>query len=142
MIEFNARFGDPETQVVLPRLVTPLSELLLAAATGTLEHKATPTFSEQVAVGVVLASEGYPGEPAIGRELHGLADADAQPGIQVVHAATEQRDGKWFATGGRVLSVVALGDDFADARARAYAALQLITLEGGQARTDIAARVS
>lgn len=142
VIEFNARFGDPETQVVLPRLVTPLSELLLAAATGTLEHRAAPVFSDQVAVGVVLASEGYPGEPEVGRELSGLSDADAQPGIQVVHAATEHRDGRWFATGGRVLSVVALGDDFADARARAYAALELITLEGGQARSDIAARVS
>lgn len=142
VIEFNARFGDPETQVVLPRLRTPLSGLLLAAATGTLEHKALPEFSEQVAVGVVLASEGYPGEPAVGRELKGLGLAGAQPGVQVVHAATESRDGRWFATGGRVLSVVALGDTFADARARAYAALELIELDGGQARTDIAARVS
>ena len=142
VIEFNARFGDPETQVVLPRLHTPLSELLLAAATGTLEHKALPEFSEQVAVGVVLASEGYPGDVATGRELLGLAEAEAQPGVQVVHAATEHRDGRWFATGGRVLSVVALGDTFADARAKAYAALDLITLEGGQHRTDIAARVS
>lgn len=142
VIEFNARFGDPETQVVLPRLRTPLSELLLAAATGTLEHKALPEFSEQVAVGVVLASEGYPGDVATGRELLGLAEADDQPGVQVVHAATEHRDGRWFATGGRVLSVVALGDTFSDARAKAYAALDLINLEGGQHRTDIAARVS
>lgn len=142
VIEFNARFGDPETQVVLPRLRTPLSELLLAAATGTLEHKALPEFSEQVAVGVVLASEGYPGDVATGRELLGLAEADDQPGVQVVHAATEHRDGRWFATGGRVLSVVALGDTFSDARAKAYAVLDLISLEGGQHRTDIAARVS
>lgn len=142
VIEFNARFGDPETQVVLPRMLTPLSEMLLAAANGTLEHKSAPEFSDQVGVGVVLASEGYPGEPAINRELLGLDAAAAQPDVQVVHAATEYRDGKWFATGGRVLSVVALGETFADARTKAYAALKLITLEGGQARTDIAARVS
>lgn len=141
VIEFNARFGDPETQVVLPRLVTPLSELLLAAATGTLEHHAIPEFSDQVAVGVVLASQGYPGDPEVGRELTGLAEADALPGIQVVHAATEHRAGKWVASGGRVLTVVALGDTFGDARSRAYDALAHIHLEGGQSRSDIAARV-
>lgn len=142
VIEFNARFGDPETQVVLPRLVTPLSELLLAAATGTLEHRAMPEFSNQVAVGVVLASEGYPGDPEVGRELTGLAEADALPGIQVIHAATEHRAGKWVASGGRVLTVVALGDTFGDARRRAYDALAHIHLEGGQSRSDIAARVA
>lgn len=142
VIEFNARFGDPETQAVLPRLVTPLSELLLAAATGTLEHHAMPEFSDQVAVGVVLASEGYPGDPEVGRELTGLAEADALPGIQVVHAATEHRAGKWVASGGRVLTVVALGDTFGDARRRAYDALAHIHLEGGQSRSDIAARVA
>ena len=142
VIEFNARFGDPETQVVLPRLVTPLSELLLAAATGTLEHHAIPEFSDQVAVGVVLASEGYPGDPEVGRELTGLAEADALPGIQVVHAATEHRAGKWVASGGRVLTVVALGDTFGDARRRAYDALAHLHLEGGQSRSDIAARVA
>ena len=141
VIEFNARFGDPETQVVLPRLETPLSELLLAAATGTLEHRAAPAFRGQVAVGVVLASEGYPGEPEVGRELTGLIEADALPHVQVVHAATERRGNRWFASGGRVLTVVALGDSFAEARDRAYAALSTIGLEGGQSRSDIALRV-
>jgi len=141
VIEFNARFGDPETQVVLPRLTSPLSDLLLAAATGTLPGSSAPIFSEHVAVGVVLASEGYPGQPETGRELFGLDEAQSQPHVQIVHAATEFRDGRWFATGGRVLTVVALGETFAQARTRAYDALALITLEGGQARTDIALRV-
>jgi phosphoribosylamine--glycine ligase len=141
VIEFNARFGDPETQVVLPRLESPLSELLLAAATGTLAGSAHPAFSGSVAVGVVLASEGYPGQPELGREILGLDRAEAQPHVQIVHAATEFRDGRWFATGGRVLTVVALGASFAEARTRAYEALGMIELEGGQSRTDIALRV-
>ena len=141
VIEFNARFGDPETQVVLPRLKSPLSALLLAAATGTLASQPAPAFHDEVAVGVVLASEGYPGQPALDREIRGLEAAEALPNVSVVHAATLQRDGSWYANGGRVLTVVALAESFAEARSRAYAALELIELEGGQARSDIAARV-
>ena len=142
VIEFNARFGDPETQVVLPRLRSPLSALLLAAATGTLASQPAPAFRDEVAVGVVLASEGYPGQPALDREIHGLEAAEALPNVSVVHAATLNREGSWFANGGRVLTVVALAESFAAARSRAYAALELIELEGGQARSDIAERVS
>ncbi len=140
VIEFNARFGDPETQVVLPRLVTPLSELLLAAATGTLARLPYPRFSDEVAVTVVLASEGYPDAPVTGREITGL---DGLSDVTVAHAATvRDGDGRLVATGGRVLSVVATAPDFAQARRRVYRALESIGLEGGQYRTDIAARVA
>lgn len=141
VIEFNARFGDPETQVVLPRLVTPLSELLLASATGKLGGRARPEFSSDVAVTVVLASENYPDEPVVGREITGLAEATSVDGVHIAHAATAKKSGTLVATGGRVLSVVARGTDFADARTRAYEALNKITLEGSQFRTDIAKRV-
>jgi len=142
VIEFNARFGDPETQVVLPRLVTPLSELLLASATGSLGGRTRPEFSSDVAVTIVLASENYPDTPLTGRPLIGLPEAEAVPGVHIAHAATAQQGSELLATGGRVLSVVARGTDFADARTRAYEALGKITLEGGQFRTDIAKRVA
>ncbi|TFC76915.1 phosphoribosylamine--glycine ligase [Cryobacterium cheniae] len=142
VIEFNARFGDPETQVVLPRLVTPLSGLLLAASTGGLGGLARPVFSADACVTVVLASENYPDAPLTGRALTGLAAASAVPGVTIAHAATSVVDDTLVSTGGRVLSVVAVGDGFTDARARAYEALALITLEGSQYRTDIAARVA
>jgi phosphoribosylamine--glycine ligase len=142
VIEFNARFGDPETQVVLPRLVTPLSALLFAAASGGLGHVARPQFSDEVAVTVVLASEGYPETPITGRVITGLETARAIHGVTVAHAATALSDGQLVATGGRVLSVVATGADFAEARSRAYLALDAIDLEGGQFRSDIALRVA
>ena len=142
VIEFNARFGDPETQVVLPRLVTPLSGLLFAAATGGLGRIPYPKFSDDVAVTVVLASEGYPEEPKTGRPIYGLDSALAIDGVTIAHAATANWDGQFTATGGRVLSVVAVGSDFTDARARAYEALSRITLEGSHYRTDIALRVA
>jgi phosphoribosylamine--glycine ligase len=142
VIEFNARFGDPETQVVLPRLTTPLSELLYAAATGTLAEDDRPTFAPASAVTVVLASENYPGTPITGRPITGLDAADAVSGVHLAHAATRADGDQLVSTGGRVLSVVALGDDFTQARARAYEALNLISLEGAQHRTDIAARVA
>ena len=142
VIEFNARFGDPETQVVLPRMTSPLSTYLLAAASGTLRAHPAPTFSPEVAVVVVVASEGYPGEVVTGRELTGLDEAAAVPGVHLVHAATTRGPGgEWIATGGRVLGVVARGTDFAAARSRAYEAVGMIGLDGGQYRTDIAARV-
>jgi phosphoribosylamine--glycine ligase len=139
VIEFNARFGDPETQVVLPRLVTPLSGLLFAAAAGELGTLERPEFSEQVAVTVVLASEGYPDEPITGRPITGLDDLDD---VTIDHAATAASGDGYLATGGRVLSVVALADTFAGARTKVYAALERIQLEGGHYRTDIAERVS
>ena len=142
VIEFNARFGDPETQVVLPRLITPLSGLLLAASTGALAGVRRPEFSAEAAVTVVLASEGYPGTPITGRPLSGLDAASTVPGVTIAHAATDAPDGALVSTGGRVLSVVAVGRDFGEARARAYLALGRIGLEGAQFRTDIAARVA
>ena len=142
VIEFNARFGDPETQVVLPRLVTPLSGLLLAAATGSLGNHESPRFSTDVAVTVVLASEGYPEGAVSGRPLRGLDDATAVAGVHVAHAATARLDDRLIATGGRVLSVVAEGSDFTEARGRVYDALSRIELEGGQYRHDIAERVA
>lgn len=138
VIEFNARFGDPETQVVLPRLRSSLSTLLFAAATGRLTELQRPEFSDDVAVTVVLASEGYPESPITGRPIRGLDDVT---GVRIVHAATAEGSGELLATGGRVLSVVATAADFAEARRRVYGALEHISLEGGQYRTDIAARV-
>lgn len=142
VIEFNARFGDPETQVVLPRLVTPLSGLLLAAATGALGGLPHPEFSDDACVTVVLASEDYPDAPRTGRPISGLEAAAAVPGVRVLHAATARDGDRVVATGGRVLNVVARAADFAEARARAYQALEQIGLEGSHYRTDIAARVS
>jgi phosphoribosylamine--glycine ligase len=141
VIEFNARFGDPETQVVLPRLVTPLSELLFAASTGQLAGRPHPEFSDDVAVTVVLASEGYPVTSAPNRPITGLDEAAAVEGVTIAHAATARTADGFCSTGGRVLSVVATGSDFAKARARAYEAIGHIGLEGGQYRTDIALRV-
>ena len=149
VIEFNARFGDPETQVVLPRLETPLSGLLFAAATGALGSLPRPVFRPDAAVTVVLASEGYPDSPETGRAIAGLDAAASVPGVHVAHAATAigapaGRGGAapLIAIGGRVLNVVAVGRDFAEARRRAYEALGHLRLEGGQYRTDIAARVA
>ena len=140
VIEFNARFGDPETQVVLPRLVTPLSELLLAAASGTLEDQPRPVFSDRKAVTVVLASEGYPAAPVTGRPITGLPVTAEN--VHVAHAATRVEGDELLATGGRVLNVVATGDTFAAARTAAYEALSTIGLEGSHHRNDIAARVA
>jgi phosphoribosylamine---glycine ligase len=142
VIEFNARFGDPETQVVLPRLQTPVSELLLAAATGGLGRQTQPKFADAVAVTVVLASEGYPEAPITGRPINGLDLAAAVDGVTIAHAATALAGEQYVATGGRVLSVVATAPTFAEARAKAYEALGHIELQGSHYRTDIALRVS
>lgn len=142
VIEFNARFGDPETQIVLPRLETPLADLLMACAEGTLEEHAAPTFRDEAAVTVVLASEGYPAATITGREITGLDDAQEVDGVHITHAATAVENGALIATGGRVLNVVGTGSTFAQARERAYEAIGRIGLEGGQFRTDIAAAVT
>jgi phosphoribosylamine--glycine ligase len=141
VIEFNARFGDPETQVVLERLDSSLANLLLATATGRLASVPEPQFSSNVAVTVVLASEGYPDAPETGRAISGLSDALDVDGVSIAHAATAHTDGGFVSTGGRVLSVIASGSDFADARARVYDALGRISLDGAHYRNDIAERV-
>ncbi|CAB4536188.1 MAG: phosphoribosylamine--glycine ligase [Actinobacteria bacterium] len=142
VIEFNARFGDPETQVVLRRLLTPLESLLHKAAAGHLEAAPEPEFSNDVAVAVVVASEGYPDTSAPDRELSGISEAESVEGVEVCVAAAKEVDGKLFANGGRVLSVVALGKDFKHARKHAYDAVAHIKLDGSHFRTDIAAKVA
>ena len=142
VIEFNARFGDPETQVVLARLTSPLAPLLLAAAQGDLTAVAPPKFSKNVAITVVLASEGYPENPRTGREIDGLDALALNKQVRIAHAGTGFDGTQLLATGGRVLSVVSTGKDFEQARERAYAALEKISLEGSYYRRDIAQGVS
>ena len=140
VVEFNARFGDPETQVVLPLLATPLAGLLRAAATGRLDTVGKLTWREQAAVTVVLAAAGYPGPPRTGDVVGGLAAAQAYPGVRVIHAGTARApDGSVVSAGGRVLAVTGLGPDLAAARTLAYRGLARIELPGGQWRADIAA---
>ncbi len=139
VIEFNARFGDPETQVVLARLRTPLAGLLRAVATGRLAEVEPPHYDDGAAVTVVVASGGYPEAPRTGDPIGGLEEAGAVEGAYVLHAGTRAVDGGVVSTGGRVLSVVGVGADLAQARDRAYAATALIDLPGGQHRSDIAA---
>jgi phosphoribosylamine--glycine ligase len=140
VIEFNARFGDPETQVVLARLKTPLGALLLAAATGDLAAQPPLQWSDQAAVTVVLAASGYPGTPRTGDVIAGLSTAVGETEAWVLHAGTRRvDDGDVVSAGGRVLSVVGVGDDLEQARNTAYTALRRLTLDGSHYRTDIAA---
>ena len=138
VVEFNARFGDPETQVVLARLVTPLAVVLRAAATGHLGDLPPLRWRKQSAVTVVIAAHGYPGTVRSGDPITGLAAAEQVDGVHVLHAGTALADGALVAAGGRVLSVVALGADLAAARAAAYAGVDRIKLPGSHHRTDIA----
>ncbi|KAF0647281.1 MULTISPECIES: phosphoribosylamine--glycine ligase [Streptomyces] len=140
VIEFNARFGDPETQVVLARLRTPLAGVLLHAANGTLDAQPPLTWRDEAAVTVVVAAHNYPGSPRTGDPITGLdevAEADA-PHAYVLHAGTKRDGDAVVSAGGRVLSVTATGADLAQARERAYAAVGRIRLDGSQHRTDIA----
>ena len=139
VIEFNARFGDPETQVVLARLRTPLAGLLRAAATGRLAQAEPLRWSEGAAVAVVVAAPGYPAAPRTGDPVTGLDEAGHEEGCWVLHAGTADVGGTVLSSGGRVLSVVGTGPDLATARDRAYRAVAHIALAGGQYRTDIAA---
>ena len=143
VIEFNARFGDPETQVVLARLRTPLARVLLASATGSLADTGPLEWSTDAAVTVVLAAAGYPESPRTGDPIEGLAAAREVPGVSVFHAGTAAgADGQIVSAGGRVLSVTAIGADLGQARERAYAALERIHLEGAHHRSDIALTAS
>lgn len=140
VVEFNARFGDPETQAVLARLLTPLSTVLYAAATGTLDGIEPLHWSDDAAVVVVIAAEGYPAAVATGDEITGLDEAAAIPGVQILHAGTASGPGEQpVSSGGRVLSVVGTGSDLEAARACAYAAVDRIGLRGSHHRRDIAA---
>ncbi len=141
LVEFNARFGDPETQVLMLQLESDLVPYLMAAATGRLAELPPPTWNGQAAVCVVMASNGYPDAPQTGSVIKG-AEADFGPDVVVFHAGTKRReDGALVAAGGRVLNVCALGDDLETARVKAYGAIARIDWPGGFWRTDIGRRV-
>ena len=136
VIEFNVRFGDPEAEVILPRLEDDLLPLLLACARGALRGD-PPRFCPDTALAVVMAARGYPGEPLRGSRLRGIEDAEAAQGVAVFHGGTRAVEGAIFADGGRVLTVTALGGDLADARERAYSAVDRIKWPEGFFRRDI-----
>ena len=139
VVEFNARFGDPETQVVLANLRSPLGRVLLAAATGTLDQLPPLIWDPGFAVTVVVAAHGYPANARTGDLVAGLEDAARVVGVQVFHAGTTVTStGDIVSSGGRVLSVTAHGQSLAQARERAYMAVDLIGLEGSHHRRDIA----
>lgn len=143
VIEFNCRFGDPDIQPVLAVLESPLGELLSAAAQGRLADVPAPAFRDAASVTVVLASAGYPESSSKGDVITGVGAANGVSDVDVIHAGTALVDGadgpQLVTAGGRVLAVRAIGYDVADARARAYAAADLISFEGLQRRSDIAA---
>ncbi len=138
VIEFNARFGDPETQALLAVLKTPLSALLSGAATGTLGEVGMPQWRTDSAVTIVMAAAGYPESPRNGDVITGVETADDLDGVDVIHAGTALVDGELVTAGGRVLSVTATGSDLAEARDRAYAGVAAISFDGAHSRTDIA----
>lgn len=135
VIEFNARFGDPETQVLLPRLKTPLASLLYRAATGNLTTDGPLEWSDEAAVTVVLAAEDYPAAPKIGDPITGIQSIE---GADVYQAGTKIQDGTLHSAGGRVLSVTGLGATLTEARVKAYEAIAKISLRGAHYRRDIA----
>ncbi len=137
VVEFNCRFGDPETQVVLALLDTPLAGLLLACANGTLKEHAPLRWKAGAAVTVVIAAEGYPGTPAAGDEV---TIGELPEGVAVLHAGTRLEEGLVLTSGGRVLSVTATGLSLAEARTRAYEGVAAVELRGGFSRSDIAAK--
>ncbi|MCX4824162.1 phosphoribosylamine--glycine ligase [Streptomyces sp. NBC_01142] len=144
VIEFNARFGDPETQVVLARLKTPLAGVLLNAAQGTLDVQAPLRWRDEAAVTVVVASHNYPDTPRTGDPIEGLDEVTAKdaPDAYVLHAGTKRDGDAVVSAGGRVLSVTATGKDLSQARERAYRAVARIRLDGSQHRTDIARKAA
>jgi phosphoribosylamine--glycine ligase len=139
VIEFNARLGDPEAQVILPLIDEPLLPILVAGAAGALRQTTVRLGAERL-VGVVLASRGYPESAESGRAISGIERAEAIDGVAVCHGGTAQRDGQLVTAGGRVLTVVGRGGDFKDAIARAYAGVQAISFDGMQYRRDIGQR--
>jgi phosphoribosylamine--glycine ligase len=136
LIEYNVRFGDPETEVLLPRLQSDLLELMLASAEGRLSgHIAN--FDERTALTVVMAAEGYPGSYRKGSRIDGLDEAAALPDVSVFHAGTASKDGAIVSNGGRVLAITALGDSVSEAQAKAYAAVDRVRWSDGFCRRDI-----
>jgi phosphoribosylamine---glycine ligase len=139
VVEFNVRFGDPETQPLMALLDSPLSPLLLGAATGTLADVAPPTWKPGAAVTVVMASKGYPESSSKGDVIAGTESFPHDPALHVIHAGTALVDGHLVTDGGRVLAVTAVGTDVSDARDRAYEGVGRISFPGAQWRGDIAA---
>jgi len=137
VIEFNCRFGDPETQALLPMLKTPLGGLLYAAATGKLADHGDLSWRNASAVTVVVAAKKYPSSPRNGDVITGIEQAESDT-VRVFHAGTALEDDELVTAGGRVLAVSAVGKDLAEARQRAYAAVGQIRIKGSQYRTDIA----
>jgi phosphoribosylamine--glycine ligase len=138
VIEFNARFGDPETQVLIPRLVTPLASLLYKAATDSLDDEFLQ-WRDDSAVTVVLAAQGYPESPKTGGEISAIP---AIAGAQIFHAGTSEKEGSLLSSGGRVLTVTGIGSDLTEARNVAYRAISQIELAGSFYRSDIAFNAS
>jgi phosphoribosylamine--glycine ligase len=142
VVEFNARFGDPETQVVLARLETPLAGVLLAAAQGGLAQLPPLQWSDDAAVTVVIAAAGYPADPRKGDPITGIEAAESLEQVHVLHAGTATVDGELVSSGGRVLSVVGTGERLSTARERAYAGVAEISLPGSHHRNDIALKAA
>ena len=136
LIEFNVRFGDPEAEVLLARLDEDIAPLLMSAATGKLPRR-PPRLRDVTALSVIMAARGYPGPPKRGTAIHGLDRAEKVPGVSILHAGTALRNGTIVADGGRVLAVTAIGADVAEARSRAYQAVDLIDWPDGFCRRDI-----
>ena len=136
LIEYNVRFGDPETEVLLPRLKSDLLELMLASAEGRLSGNIA-NFDERTALTVVMAAEGYPGSYRKGSRIEGLDDAAALPDVSVFHAGTAEKGGAIVSNGGRVLAITALGDSVSEAQAKAYAAVDRVRWPEGFCRRDI-----
>jgi phosphoribosylamine--glycine ligase len=142
VVEFNARFGDPETQPLLALLDSPLGELLKAAADGTLHEVAPPRWKPGAAVAVVMASAGYPESSHSGDVIVGTETLAVETDVDVLHAGTARDDqGRLVTAGGRVLAVTAVGENVADARAKAYEGVASIAFDGAQWRRDIAAGI-
>ncbi len=140
VLEFNCRFGDPETQAILPLLETPLEELMLACVEQRLDKMPEICWKSGTCVSVVMASGGYPGDYEKGKVITGIAEAEAQEAI-VFHAGTQLRENQILTDGGRVLGVTAIGENFEQAIAKAYAAVNCIDFEGKYYRRDIGWRV-
>jgi phosphoribosylamine--glycine ligase len=140
VLEFNVRLGDPEAEVLLPRVTSDVAEIFAAAADGKLADVPDFQVDPRACVGVVMASAGYPEAYQAGRRVTGLAEAEGLPGVAVFHSGTRRRAGDVLTAGGRVLCVTALGEGLREARDRAYEAVGRIRFEGALHRRDIAAR--
>jgi phosphoribosylamine--glycine ligase len=139
LLEFNVRFGDPECQVLVPRLKSDLLTAMVATSDGQLDHLDL-RWSEKAALIVVMAAKGYPGSYEKSSEIEGLEDAESLEGVTVFHAGTASKDGKIVSAGGRVLGVTALGSDVGDAKVRAYKAVDMIDWAEGFCRRDIGSK--